>query len=238
MKALKELNIIPPIHKAGWPFIGLFAVFALLLSLLGETFFMLGVVLMLWCVYFFRDPVRVTPSRPGLIVSPADGKIVAIREVVPEADLGLGDAPRIRISIFLNVFDVHVNRIPADGIVRARNYRAGAFVNAAFDKASDKNERMAVVLQLTGNHPYDNKTLGVVQIAGLIARRIICSAKEGDVVKAGDHYGLIRFGSRADVYLPQGLQPLVSVGQYMIGGETVLADCASQELARQGEVRA
>ena len=188
--------------------------------------------------YFFRDPERVTPTRSGLIVSPGDGKIVAIQEVEPDEDLGLGDkTPRIRISIFLNIFDVHVNRIPADGQVVARHYRKGKFFNAALDKASVDNERMSVVLELTGDHPQAGKQLGVVQIAGLIARRIECYAREGMTYQAGERYGIIRFGSRADVYLPPGLNSLVTVGQYMLGGETVLADCVSTEAARVGEKR-
>jgi phosphatidylserine decarboxylase len=234
---MKLADVIIFFNPAGWPFIGAFLLATLLLSFLGWPFFLLGALLTAWCFYFFRDPQRITPVRPGLIVSPADGKVVAIKELVPEALLGLGEEPRTRISIFLNVFDVHVNRMPADGVVRARFYRPGAFVNASLDKASEDNERMALVLQLTGDHPGENKTLGVVQIAGLIARRIVCLAQEGDSFKAGQRYGIIRFGSRADIYLPPGTQPLVAVGQYMLGGETVLADCASNEAARQGEMR-
>jgi len=224
-------------HSAGWPFIGLFVLVTFVLSFMSGLLFVVGLILTSWCFYFFRDPQRVTPTRPGLIVSPADGKVVAIKEIVPESNLGLGDECRTRISIFLNVFDVHVNRMPADGIVRETHYRPGAFVNASLDKASEDNERMAVVLQLTGDHPYDNKILGVVQIAGLIARRILCAAEAGDTFKSGERYGIIRFGSRADIYLPPGLYPQVSLGQYMIGGETVLADCSSSEAPRHGEVR-
>ena len=231
------MNLIDYFHPAGRPFIVLFAAVTAVLGLVSGPLFVIGLVLTAWCLYFFRDPKRVTPTRPGLIISPADGKIVMIKEAVPEAGLGLGDAPRIRISIFLNVFDVHVNRMPADGIVTACRYRAGKFFNASLDKASEDNERMAVVLRLAGEHPRTGQELGVVQIAGLIARRIVCDAREGDRVKAGAHYGIIRFGSRADVYLPPGLQPLVAVGQYMLGGETVLADCASNEAARQWEKR-
>ena len=224
-------------HSAGWPFIGLFFAVTVILAFINESCFFFGCILTAWCFYFFRDPERTTPSRAGLIVSPADGKVVAVRDVVPDADLGLGDEERTRISIFLNVFDVHVNRIPSESIVRERIYRHGKFVNAAFDKASVDNERMAVILQLTGDHAYANKVLGVVQIAGLIARRIICSAQRGQTFKAGERYGIIRFGSRADIYLPPGLRALVCVGQYMIGGETILADCSSSETQRQGEIR-
>lgn len=225
------------IHPAGWPFIGLFALLTLLLAYAGWPFFVLGALLTAWCTYFFRDPGRVTPTRAGLIVSPADGHVAAIKEVAPAPDLGLDATPRIRISIFLNVFDVHVNRMPADGIVIGRHYRPGKFVNAAFDKASEDNERMALVVQMTGEHSYAGQSLGVVQIAGLIARRIVCDVQEGAQIKAGERYGIIRFGSRADIYLPPGLQPLVAEGQYMIGGETVLADCKSDEQRRLAETK-
>ncbi len=208
-----------------------------LLFFAGKTPFFIGLILAAWCWYFFRNPKRVTPMRPGLVVSPADGKVVAVKEVVPDADLGLGDAPRMRISIFLNVFNVHVNRIPADGEIVLRRYRPGKFVNAAFDKASVDNERMALVLKLDDAHPFAGQTIGVVQIAGLIARRIVCTAQEGQRVKAGERFGIIRFGSRTDVYLPQGATVAVCVGQTAVGGETVLADMASTEPSRDGEVR-
>jgi phosphatidylserine decarboxylase len=225
------------IHPAGWPFIGLFALGTLGLSMLGWFWFLLGIVLTAWCVYFFRDPARVTPTRTGLIVSPADGRVVAVQTVSPDPSLGVGTGPCARISIFLNVFDVHVNRSPADGTVVHAVYRSGKFFNASLDKASVDNERMAIALSLTGSHSFAGQNLGVVQIAGLIARRIVCTAKLGQELKAGERYGLIRFGSRADVYLPKGLQPLVAVGQRMIAGETVLADCLSAEAARRGEAR-
>lgn len=225
------------IHRAGWPFIGLFAAVTVGLAFLGGPLFALGLLLTGWCVYFFRDPERVTPQREGLIVSPADGKIVAIREVTPDPDLGLDATPRIRISVFLDVFNVHVNRAPINGAVKRRIYRKGKFVNASLDKASVDNERMALVLQMSGGHPYAGQMLGVVQIAGLVARRILCDAKEGDALKTGERFGIIRFGSRADIYLPPGMKPLVVEGQTMIGGETVIADCLSDEAARQGEVR-
>ena len=233
-----KINELPRyFHSAGWPFIAIFAFVALVFSQIGGVLFAISLVLFAWCLYFFRDPARVTPVKPGLIISPADGRVIAIKELVPDADLELGTETRIRISIFLNVFNVHVNRMPADGIVRKRLYRPGKFVNASFDKASVDNERMALVVQLTGDHPADNKTLGVVQIAGLIARRIVCTAQEGSTYKAGERYGIIRFGSRADIYLPSGVKPLVVIGQTMIGGETVLADCSSGEIERHGEER-
>jgi len=218
-------NIVPNIHPEGWLFIGLFAVITAAMGLLGWPFFFLGLVLTAWCVYFFRDPARVTPSRPGLIVSPADGRVVAVREVIPDSGLGLDGEARTRVSIFLNIFDVHVNRSPVDGNVVHAFYRAGRFFNASLDKSSEYNERMSLALEMTGNHPYAGKRVGVVQIAGLIARRIVCTAKTGHCLKAGERYGMIRFGSRADIYLPPGVQPLVAVGQRAIAGETVLADC-------------
>jgi phosphatidylserine decarboxylase len=224
-------------HPAGWPFIAAFAILALLLGLISTALFFIGAILTAWCFYFFRDPQRVTPVRPGLIVSPADGRVIAISEVTPEADLGLGPEPRTRISIFLNVFDVHVNRMPADATVTGCYYRAGKFVNASLDKASVDNERMALALRLEGQHAKTGATMGVVQIAGLIARRILCDAEEARSYKAGARFGIIRFGSRADIYLPFGVAPLVMVGQRAVGGETVLADCNTTEPARAGEVR-
>lgn len=225
------------IHPVGWPFIGIFALLALLLGLRGPASFLIGVILLVWCVYFFRNPERVTPVREGLVVSPADGVIVDISEVTPEADLGLEPKPYTKISVFLNVFDVHVNRIPVAGKIVHTNYRPGKFVNASLDKASVDNERMSLAVEMTGNHPYAGQKMGVVQIAGLIARRIVSTPKVGDVLKTGERYGIIRFGSRADIYLPQGFKPLVIKGQRMIGGETVLADALSSEDQRQGEVR-
>ena len=231
-------NLTSYIHPAGFPFVAGFCVLTIALAAIGWPYNVLGVVLLVWCVYFFRNPKRTTPTRPGLVISPADGRVVAVKAgVVPDPDLGLGAEPRTRISIFLNVFDVHVNRIPVDGTVIHRHYRPGKFVNASLDKASVDNERMAVALQMTGEHPFAGQTLGVVQIAGLIARRILCAAQVDQAYKAGARYGIIRFGSRTDIYLPAGLQPLVVVGQYMLGGETVLADALSTEPARKGEVR-
>lgn len=234
---MKLDNLLRYFHSAGWPFMGLFAVVTLLLSLIDGNIAMIGLILTVWCFYFFRDPPRVTPVKDGVIVSPADGKIVAITDIIPDRDLGLGESSRTRISIFLNVFDVHVNRIPADCIVKDTYYRPGKFVNASLDKASVDNERMALLLELKGNHSYTNQTMGVVQIAGLIARRIVCDAVPGRSYKAGEHFGIIRFGSRADIYLPVGMKPLVAVGQYMLGGETIIADATSSEPARIGEVR-
>ncbi|MBI3453114.1 MAG: phosphatidylserine decarboxylase, partial [Rhodospirillales bacterium] len=191
-----------------------------------------GVVVSAWVAYFFRDPARVTPVRPGLVISPADGRVQMIVRALPPAELGMGDRPLPRISIFLNVFDVHVNRVPADGVIAVASYRPGKFLNASLDKASEDNERMSV--RMTTD---DGRDLAFVQIAGLVARRIVCELSAGQKVKAGARFGLIRFGSRADVYLPEGVVPLVIEGQRAIAGETVLADLVSGEPARQGEVR-
>ncbi|MGB9153155.1 MAG: phosphatidylserine decarboxylase [Alphaproteobacteria bacterium] len=234
----KNTNPFLYFHPAGWPFIAVFVGVTLLLLFVGGMALFAGIVLTAWCFYFFRNPDRVTPTRPGLIVSPADGRVVLIQDVVPDAEFGLGDTPRTRISIFLNVFDVHVNRVPVGGTIIARRYRPGKFVNASLDKASVDNERMGLTIKLEGDHVRAGELLGVVQIAGLIARRIICDVQEGQKVVTGGRFGLIRFGSRTDIYLPHGVQPLVSVGQYMLGGETVLADCASNEAARASEIRA
>ncbi len=227
-----------PIHSAGWPFIGLALLLAALLFYFGNgTVFLLGLILLSWVVYFFRDPPRVTPVRDGLVISPADGRVQAIADVVPDPDLGLGTEPRLRVSIFLNVFDVHVNRSPVDGKIAYIHYRPGKFLNASLDKASVDNERNALAITMKGDHPYAGQKIGVVQIAGLIARRILCHVKPNDQIKAGERFGLIRFGSRTDIYLPQGVKPMVCIGQRVLGGETVIADMTSQEPVRVGEVR-
>lgn len=234
---MNQSSLLSYIHPAGWPFIGIGAVIMLLLSLGGGVPLLLGLILLSWIVFFFRDPKRVTPVRSGLVVSPADGRVIMITDTVPDVSLGLGSEPRTRVSIFLNVFDVHVNRSPVDGEVVHIDYRAGKFFNASLDKASVHNERNALAIVMKGDHAYNGQKLGVVQIAGLIARRILCTVKPNDNLLAGERFGLIRFGSRTDVYLPMGLKPLVCVGQRMIGGETILADCSSQENARIGEAR-
>lgn len=235
-------TLFVPVHPAGWPFICLFAVGALLLSLLWAPLGWIGLVLTLWCVYFFRNPVRVTPVREGLIVSPADGLVSMITEapLPPELDecKGQGDAlcdaeKVTRVSVFLNVFDVHVNRVPADGTIRKVVYHPGKFLSANLDKASLENERSTVLMKLNGHE----SSVAFVQIAGLVARRIICRLSPAQEVKAGEVYGLIRFGSRVDIYLPPGVSPLVCVGQRMVGGETVIADFKSDEQARDGENR-
>lgn len=232
-----------PIHPAGLPFIGIFAGVTLVLCLLDGDLGAVGFVLTLWCVYFFRNPPRATPVREGLVISPADGIVQMIVEapLPPELDdcKGQGDAlcdalMLTRVSVFLNVFDVHINRIPADGEIKKVVYRPGKFFNASLDKASADNERSTVLMKLNGH----GASIAFVQIAGLVARRIICKLTAGQNVKAGNIYGLIRFGSRVDIFLPPGVAPLVCVGQRMIGGETVIADFKSGEPARTVENRA
>lgn len=224
--------VLVPIHRKGWPFIAIFAAIAVGLGLLWPPLGWVGALLTAWCAYFFRDPDRVTPIRPGLIISPADGVVQMIGDAVPPAELGMGDEPRLRISVFMNVFDVHVNRSPTYGSVVKVAYRPGKFLNAALDKASVDNERMSLRLRLD-----DGREIAFVQIAGLVARRILCWTKEGQQLRAGERFGMIRFGSRLDVFLPEGGLPLVVCGQRAIAGETVLADLDSVEPARQGEVR-
>lgn len=216
-------SVLVPINKEGYRFIAIFAVITLLLFLfLGSFLGWIGVVLTLWCVYFFRDPERFVPTREGLMVSPADGVVQMIERSVPPQELGLGNDPMLRISVFLNVFNVHVNRIPLGGTVVKQVYRPGKFLNAALDKASEENERHAVHLKTS-----DGRDLVFVQIAGLVARRIVCDLVDGQEVTTGERFGLIRFGSRTDIYLPDGVEPQIGVGQSMIGGETVIADLTS-----------
>lgn len=209
------------IHPDGWPFILIaLALNALLFAVGGWLGWLLAPV-SVWCVAFFRDPERRVPQGEGLIVSPADGVLLPIVEAPPPEELGMGDAPRPRLSIFMNVFNVHVNRVPADGTVTALAYRPGKFVNASFDKASIHNERMAVRLALG-----DGRELAFAQIAGLVARRIRCDLKEGEAVRRGARFGMIRFGSRLDVYLPAGASIRVAKGDIIRAGETVLAELA------------
>ena len=207
-------------HPAAKPFlIGGAAVALLGGALFGGFLFWLGVAFTLFCLYFFRDPERIPPARPGLVLAPADGHVVSVMPAKPPVELGMGEETRWRIAIFLSVLDVHVNRMPTDGTVTRIAYHHGKFLSANLDKASDENERNALALRLP-----DGRDIAVVQIAGLIARRILCDAKVGDAVRAGDRFGIIRFGSRTDIYLPPGVVPMVAVGQTMIGGETVLAE--------------
>lgn len=224
--------ILVPIHKEGIPFILIFAITTLLLSMVSASFGWVGAILTGWCVYFFRNPDRVTPTSSSLVVSPGDGQVSKITPASPPEELGMGEEQLTRVSIFLSVFDVHVNRIPANGKIKTLHYRPGAFLNATLDKASEKNERQSLLMTTD-----DGKDIAFVQIAGLIARRIVCNVDEGQDVKAGERFGIIRFGSRVDVYLPKGIEPLVIEGQRVIGGETILADLAGEQVARQGEVR-
>ena len=214
--------IAVPTHNEGWRFIGIFAGITLVLTLIWKVLFWPGLALTVWCYYFFRDPVRSVPQQVGLIVSPADGVVSLIVETPPPPDLGLGDAPRTRVSVFMNVFNCHVNRAPIGGKIRKILYHSGTFLNASLDKASEQNERNALTIETSGG-----QMIGVVQIAGLVARRILCQVTEGQSLETGERFGLIRFGSRLDIYLPTGTQPLVCLGQTMIAGETVLADLAA-----------
>lgn len=225
-------TVLVPIHPAGMPFITGGAIVTAIFFFFDEGLGFAALLLTLFCLYFFRDPVRVTPVTSDLVISPADGRVIMIVEDVPLPKEIADEEDRhdyTRISIFLSVFDVHVNRSPVDGVVVRDAYIPGKFVNAALDKASEDNER-AVALMKTDS----GKLVGVVQIAGLVARRIITTMKEGTRFAAGERYGIIRFGSRADIYLPAGVSPLVCVGQRAVGGETVLADLNSSEAAREG----
>jgi len=207
-----------PIHREGFPFIGMFALTSLFLFWIWTPLGWIGTVLTIWCALFFRDPVRVTPTREDLVVSPADGRVSQIINATPPAELNLGERPMPRISIFMSVFDCHINRSPVAGRVERIVYKAGTFINADLDKASEDNERNSFIIA-TGTAP-----VGVVQIAGLLARRIVCFTREGATVGAGERIGMIRFGSRVDIYLPEGTRPLVAAGQTAIAGETVIAD--------------
>ena len=225
-------NVLIPIAREGWPFIAIFGLASLILYFVYAPLGWIGLVLTLWCVYFFRNPDRVTPEREGLIVSPADGIVQMIAEVSPPEELDMGSEPVVRVSVFMNVFDCHVNRIPCDGRIGKLVYVPGQFLNASLDKASEENERQMVRIDLDSG-----AFIGAVQIAGLIARRIICYLEEDQIVLAGERFGLIRFGSRVDIYLPHGAVSHAVIGQKCVSGETVLADLKSDEAARSGEVR-
>ncbi|MBS7788518.1 phosphatidylserine decarboxylase [Roseococcus sp. SDR] len=214
--------VLAPPHPAGRPFIYAGAGVALLGGLvLGSWLFWLGTAFTLFCLYFFRDPKRVPPARHDLVLAPADGKVVLVGPAIPPAELEMGDQPRWRVAIFLSVLDVHVNRSPVQGRISRISYRHGKFMDASLEKASEENERNALRFDLP-----DGRDLACVQIAGLVARRIVCTVHEGDRLMAGERFGIIRFGSRTDVYLPVGVKPLVLVGQTMIGGESILAELA------------
>ena len=217
MKAMDA--VLKPMHREGWRFVAIFAVVTLIAFLIWEPLGWLGVVLTVWCYYFFRDPVRYTPTRDGLVISPADGVVSLIERAAPPPELGMGPDRLMRISVFMNVFNVHVNRAPVPGVVEKVAYKPGKFLNASLDKASEDNERNSILIRMA-----DGRMLAATQIAGLVARRILCEVREGQSVEAGERFGLIRFGSRVDVYLPEGVEPMVAVGQTMVAGETVLAD--------------
>ena len=224
-------SITFPIHPAGWPFILIFVVVTCLFFFLSEELGMIGILLSVWCMFFFRNPVRQVPTKPGLIISPADGLVSQINHNVSlpyELDTPDEDSDYTQVSVFLNVFNVHVNRVPFSGKVKQVLYHPGKFLNASLDKASEENERSTTLVETE-----DGKLYAFVQIAGFVARRILNDLKDGQDVETGQHMGIIRFGSRVDIYLPKGTNPLVNVGQTMIGGETVIADFKSKEKARE-----
>lgn len=219
-----------PIHREGYPFIGIFTLVTLILFWLWLPLGWLGTVLTVWCALFFRDPVRVTAVRDGLLVAPADGRISQVTHAPPPPELRLGDIPLPRISIFMSVFDCHINRSPMAGRIERIAYRAGAFLNADLDKASEDNERNSFLIDAP------TARIAVVQIAGLVARRIISFVAEGETIQAGQRLGMIRFGSRVDVYLPPGGTFLVAQGQRAVAGETVIADLRAVESPRDFRV--
>ena len=221
---------IAPIHPEGYIFIAAFAIVSLFLHWLWAPLGWIGAVLTLWCAYFFRDPPRVTTLQEGLVVSPADGYVCSVGFFAPPPELGLGDQKMQRVSVFMSVFDVHVNRAPVSGRIVKIAYKPGLFVNADLDKASEDNERNSLIIESASGR------FAVVQIAGLIARRILSFVREGESIGAGDRFGLIRFGSRVDVYMPEGARPLVGLGSKAIAGETILADMAGGEPRRNFKV--
>lgn len=224
--------ILPPIHNEGWKFVGIFAIATAFLAMLWSPLGCVGLVLTVWCYLFFRDPERITPDINNVVVSPADGIVQMIAEVNGPEELGLENEKFTRVSVFMSVFNVHVNRSPAEGKITKAVYVPGKFLNATLDKASKDNER-----QLIGMETANGKNIAFVQIAGLVARRILCEATEGQNYKAGERFGLIRFGSRLDVYLPEGINPQVCLGQTMVAGETIIANLESNEKATEGAVR-
>jgi phosphatidylserine decarboxylase len=208
-----------PVNHEGYPFIATFGIASLILMWLWPPLGWLGVIATAWCAYFFRDPPRVTPLREGLVISPADGRVSRVVNALPPAELAIGDRPVTRISVFMSVFDCHVNRSPATGRIERIAYKAGLFLNADLDKASDDNERNCFLIRTASG-----ARIGVVQIAGLVARRIVPFVRENTAIGAGERIGMIRFGSRVDVYLPDGGRPLVAEGQIAVAGETIIAD--------------
>lgn len=227
MSAIPKVRI----RREGGPFILIFAIITLVLFTVAESLGWIGLIVTVWCTYFFRDPDRVTPAGSNLVISPADGVIQMVTEASPPRELGMEDRPLKRVSVFMNVFDCHVNRSPVNGTIVAFAYRPGQFFNASLDKASEENERRAMRLRTAAD-----QELAVVQIAGLVARRIVCWAYDGQKLEAGERYGMIRFGSRVDVYLPDDSRVLAVTGQRAVAGETVLAELNSTEPDRQGDI--
>ena len=216
MNMMKVIAV--PMHPEGRKFVAIFAAITAVLWLVWEPLFWMGVGMTVWCYYFFRDPVRSVAQKPGLILSPADGVVSLITKTVPPVEMLLGDKPLTRVSVFMNVFNCHVNRAPMAGEVIAITYHHGKFVNASLDKASEHNERNSITIEAA-----DKTRIGVTQIAGLVARRIVCFTKLGNGLSVGERFGLIRFGSRLDVFLPEGIEPAVGLGQTAVAGETILA---------------
>ncbi|MCC1493276.1 phosphatidylserine decarboxylase [Cognatishimia sp. F0-27] len=217
-------TFVKPMHPEGRRFVAIAAVLTLALFWVWEPLGWLGAGLTVWVYYFFRDPERVSPTRADVMVSPADGVVSLLEPAVPPAELGLGPEPRLRISVFMSVFNCHVNRLPTEGRIETVAYRPGKFLNASLDKASEDNERNGLHVVLP-----DGRNYGVVQIAGLVARRILCWSEAGQTLSRGERFGLIRFGSRLDVYLPDGATTTVRIGQTMVAGETVIADLSGQQ---------
>ena len=222
-------RFIVPLHPDGFKFVLAAAVVTVLLFLFWIRVSWVAAAITLWLGYFFRDPWRVTPTRPGLLISPADGTLVSIATAAPPQELAMTETSFTRIGIFLNIFDVHVIRAPLGGRVAALRYTKGRFLNASRDEASRHNERVAIRIA-----PAEGPEMAFVLVAGLLARRIVCDLREGQEVVTGQRIGIIRFGSRVDVYCPPAYVPMVIAGQRMVGGETVLADRAAQEPAREG----
>jgi phosphatidylserine decarboxylase len=220
-------TFVKPMHPEGWRFVAIFGAITAVLFFIWDPLGWIGLGLTVWCYYFFRDPIRSVPLDEGLIVSPADGVISLIERAVPPEELGMGPEALLRVSVFMNVFNCHVNRMPVAGQIDAIAYRPGKFLNASLDKASSDNERNSLAIRMA-----DGRKVAVVQIAGLVARRIVCFARVGQTLRMGDRFGLIRFGSRLDVYLPEGVEPQVALGQTMVAGETVIADLTRALSAR------
>ena len=219
-----KTSMLVPIHSAGIPFIAIFAILTVIMGWFWSPLYFFGLVLTLWCIYFFRNPVRITPILSGtnknnLIISPADGRVIEISKITPDEEIGLPVGNWTRVCVFMNVFDVHVNRSPMLGKIFYKNYIPGSFFNASLDKASSENERL-----ILGMETENGKKIAFVQIAGLVARRIICDVGIGSSLKAGEVFGLIRFGSRVDIYFPSDVSVMVLKGQKMIAGETIIGD--------------